>query len=119
MKKILLSIALLLTFSICMAQTAPINQTPTQLAEQMVASISRDVTLTAEQQSQLAASATQYFTSQRNATRSTSHARTELYEQFQTTLKSIMTEELYDQWRSRIEERVQQHLAAKTATAEK
>ena len=93
-----------------MAQTAPINQTPAQLAEQMVAAISRDVTLTAEQQSQITTSATQYFTDLRNAAQSTPHVRTVLYEQFQQTLKNIMTEDLFNQWRNAIENRVQNRI---------
>lgn len=110
MKKLLLSFAMLLTVSFCMAQTAPINQTPAQLAEQMVSAISRAVTLTAEQQSQITTSATQYFTDLRNAAQSTPHVRTVLYEQFQQTLKNIMTDDLYNQWRNAIENRVQNRI---------
>ena len=99
-----------MSISFCMAQTAPINQTPAQLAEQMVAAISRDVTLTAEQQSQITTSATQYFTDLRNAAQSTPHVRTVLYEQFQQTLKNIMTEDLFNQWRNAIENRVQNRI---------
>lgn len=110
MKKLLLSIAMLMSISFCMAQMAPINQTPAQLAEQMVTAISRDVTLTTEQQSQITTSATQYFTDLRNAAQSTPHVRTVLYEQFQQTLKNIMTEDLFNQWRNAIENRVQNRI---------
>lgn len=106
MKKLLLSIAMLMSISFCMAQMAPINQTPAQLAEQMVAAISRDVTLTTEQQSQITTIATQYFTDLRNAAQSTPQERTALYEQFQQTLQTIMTDELYLQWQEGIEARM-------------
>lgn len=112
MKKLLLSIAMLMSISFCMAQMAPINQTPAQLAEQMVTAISRDVTLTAEQQSQITTSATQYFTDLRNAAQSTPQERTALYEQFQQTLQTIMTDELYLQWQEGIEARMQQSLGS-------
>lgn len=105
MKKILFSLAMLLGISCCIAQTAPINQTPAQLAEQMVTAISSDVTLTAEQQSQISVSATQYFTNLRNATQETPQQRTALYNQFQQTLKNIMTEEVYAQWKQAIDTR--------------
>ena len=106
MKKLLLSFAMLMSISFCMAQTAPINQTPAQLAEQMVTAISRDVTLTTEQQSQITTVATQYFTDLRNAAQSTPQVRTALYEQFQQTLQTIMTDELYLQWQEGIEARM-------------
>ena len=112
MKKLLLSIAMLMSISFCMAQMAPINQTPAQLAEQMVAAISRDVTLTTEQQSQITTIATQYFTDLRNAAQSTPQERTALYEQFQQMLQTIMTDELYLQWQEGIEARMQQSLGS-------
>lgn len=112
MKKLLLSFAMLMSISFCMAQTAPINQTPAQLAEQMVAAISRDVTLTTEQQSQITTIATQYFTDLRNAAQSTPQERTGLYEQFQHSLQTIMTDELYMQWQAFIEARMQQSLGS-------
>lgn len=110
MKKLLLSLAMLMSISFCMAQTAPINQTPAQLAEQMVAAISRDVTLTTEQQSQITASATQYFTDLRNAAQSTPQKRTALYEQFQQSLQTIMTEDVYAQWQQSIQQRINNRL---------
>jgi hypothetical protein len=100
MKKLLLSVAVFMSVSLCMAQTAPINQAPAQLAEQMVTSISNDVTLTTEQQTQLLTAATQYFTDLRNAAQSTPQTRTALYEQFLQTIKSIMSDDLYEQWRN-------------------
>jgi hypothetical protein len=110
MKKLLLSFAMFMSLAICMAQTAPINQTPAQLAEQMVTSISNDVTVTTEQQTQLLTAATQYFTDLRNATQSTPQARTTLYDQFQQTLKSIMTDIVYNQWQQQKDERMQQKM---------
>ena len=102
---------LLLPFAtLAMAQTAPINQTSAQLAEQMVAAISRDVTLTVEQQSQITTSATQYFTDLRNAVQSTPQERTALYEQFQETLRGIMTDELYAQWQFTVQQRINNRL---------
>lgn len=106
MKKLFLLLAMFMTFSFSMAQTAPINQTPSQLAEQMVAAISRDVTLTSEQQSQITMVAMHFFTDLRNAALSTAQERTALYEQFQLSLKTIMTEELYYQWKQVIETRI-------------
>lgn len=103
---------MLLIVSFCIAQTAPINQTPAQLAEQMVAAISRDITLTPEQQNQIAMTATQYFTDLRNAAQSTPQERTGLYEQFQHSLQTIMTDELYMQWQAFIEARMQQSLGS-------
>ena len=100
-----------MSISLCMAQTAPLDQTPAQLAEQMVAAISRDVTITAEQQSQLLASATQYYSDLRNAAQSSAHDRAVLYEQFQHTLKNIITEDLYNQWQTVIHERMEQRIA--------
>ena len=111
MKKILFSFILLMGITYCMAQTAPINQTPAQLAEQMVVAISRDVTLTMEQLNQITATATQYFTDMRDAAQSTPHVRTVLYEQFQQTLKNIMTEDLYNQWRNAVDNRMQQRIS--------
>lgn len=106
MKKILFSLAMLLGITCCMAQTAPINQTPAQLAEQMVTAISRDITLTSEQQSLIASAAAQYFIALRNASQSAPQERTALYNQFQQTLKNIMTEEVYEQWQQAIENRM-------------
>lgn len=106
MKKILFSLAMLLGISCCIAQTAPINQTPAQLAEQMVTAISRDVALTAEQQSLIATATAQYFIALRNAEQSAPQERTALYEQFQQSLKTIMTEEVYAQWQQAIENRM-------------
>lgn len=111
MKKLLISFAMLMSISFCTAQTAPINQTPAQLAEQMVAAISRDVTLTAEQQSQITTSATQYFTDLRNAAQSTPQERTALYEQFQQSLQTIMTEDVYAQWQQAVESRIHETIA--------
>lgn len=105
MKKILFSLAMLLVISCCIAQTAPINQTPAQLAVRMVAAISNDVQLTIEQQNQITIVATQYYTDLRNASQSTPQERTILYEQFQQALKTIMTEEMYAQWQQAIDTR--------------
>ena len=110
MKKIIFSLVMLLGITYCMAQTAAINQTPAQLAEQMVAAISRDVTLTSEQQGQIASVATQYFTDLRNAEQSAPQERTALYEQFQQALKNIMTEEMYVQWQQTIDSRRNQRI---------
>lgn len=112
MKKLFLSFAMFMSISLCMAQTAPLDQTPAQLAEQMVAAISRDVTITSAQQSQITACATQYFTDLRNAAQSTPQERTALYEQFQQSLQTIMTDELYSQWQAAIEARMQQSLSS-------
>ena len=112
MKKLLLSFAMLASISLCIAQTAPINQSPVQLAAQMAAAISRDVTITSEQQSQITACATQYFTDLRNAAQSTPQERTALYEQFQQSLQTIMTDELYSRWQAAIEARMQQSLGS-------
>ena len=108
MKKILFSFAMLLGISCCMAQTAPINQTPAQLAEQMVAAISNHVQLTIEQQNQITIVATQYYTDLRNASQSTPQERTVLFNEFQLTLKSIMTDEQYELWQQNIQQHMQQ-----------
>lgn len=107
MKKLLLSFAVFMSLSVCMAQTVPINQTPAQLAEQMVSSISNDVTVTTEQQTQLLTAATQYFTDLRNAAQSTPQTRSALYEQFLQTIKSIMSDDLYEQWRNTLNGKMQ------------
>lgn len=114
MKKILFSLAMLLGITCCMAQTAPINQTPAQLAEQMVTSISNDVAITAEQQAQLLTVATQFFTDLRNAAQSTPQTRTVLYTQFQQTLQNIMTDGIYSQWQQQKEEHMQQIIISTT-----
>lgn len=108
MKKILFSLAMLLGITCCMAQTAPINQTPAQLAVRMVAAISNDVQLTIEQQNQITIVATQYYTDLRNASQSTPQERTALFNEFQLALKSILTDELYDLWQQIQQQQIQQ-----------
>lgn len=103
---LLLFASMLLLSSAGYSQINPINKTPEQLATEMTASISNTVSLTTEQQTQMQQAAVQYFASMR--ARDSIEMQRTLYENFMQTLQSIMTTEVYEQWKDIVISRKQQ-----------